>query len=170
MESEVDLIEDLRERLEEGIRRQPVEERMALLERLLADHESYGEIMALWDAEVERRVAEFESGEVEGIPAEVVLARLRAMLEEAEKDWQPPPVPEDIDEIEKQALQLMNDEFCDLLVNVEAELPPEIDPEWRSGIRARIQAVPAEFERRYREQEEYDGYSQAEQPQPTDRA
>jgi hypothetical protein len=99
-----------------------------------------------------------------------VLAELRAMMEEAEKDWQPPPVPDDIDDIEDQALHLMNDEFCALLVNVEAELPPEIDPEWRTGIRARIQAVPAEFEKRYRAQEEYDGYSEAEQPQPTDRA
>jgi hypothetical protein len=166
----MDLIEDWRERLEEGIRRQPVKARMALLERLLAAHESYEEIMALWDAEVERRIAEFDSHEVEGIPAEVVLAKLRAMREEAEKDWQPPPVPDDIDDIEDQALHLMNDEFCALLVNVEAELPPEIDPEWRTGIRARIQAVPAEFEKRYRAQEEYDGYSEAEQPQPTDRA
>lgn len=150
-------IEDWRERLEEGIRRQPVADRTALLERLIVAHESYEEIMAAWAAEVRRRVAGMEAGRTEFIPGEVVLAELRARVEDAEKDWLPPPVPEDINDIEDQALHLMHDDFFALLVNVEAELPPEIDPEWRTDIRARIAAVPAEIERRYREQEQAGG-------------
>ena len=48
----------------------------------------------------------------------------------------------------------MHDDFYALLVNVEADLPQELDPHWRADIRARIHAVPAEIERRYREKEE----------------
>ncbi len=158
----MELIEDWRERLEEGIRRQPVHERVGLLERLLVAHESYYEILAKWVAVAEQRLAEYKAGLTEWVDAEEVLAEMSAALEDAEKDWQPPPVPEDIDEIEDQALHLPNDDFYALLVNVEAELPPETDPHWRADIRARIHAVPAEIERRYREQDtsaEFDGGS-----------
>jgi hypothetical protein len=148
----MELIEDWRERLEEGIRRQPVEERMGLLERLLAAHESYEQIMESWAAEIERRLAAIAE-ETGFIPAEEVMAKMRTKVAAAEKNWQPPPVPEDIDNIEDQALHLTHDDFFALLVNVQAELPPDIDPHWRDDIRARIQAVPAEIERRYREAE-----------------
>lgn len=151
------MIEDWRERVEEGIRRQPLKERAALLERLIVTHESYEEIMASWADEVRRRLAEYEAGNAEWIPAEEVLADLRAMAAEAAENWQPPPVPEDITDIEDQALHLTDDDFHALLVNVEAELPPEVDPHWRADIRARIHAVPAEFERRYREEDEAGG-------------
>lgn len=149
----MELIEDWRERLEEGIRRQPGKERAALLERLIVAHESYEEIMESWAAEVRRRIAEYDAGETESIPGEVVLAELRAIVAAADRNWQPPPVPDDIEDIEEQALHLDNDDFYLLLVNVEAELPPEIDPHWRADIRVRIQAVPAEIERRYHAEE-----------------
>lgn len=151
----MELIEDWRERLEEGIRRQPVEERVALLERLVVAHERYEEIMELWVPEIERRIARIQNGESELIPAEDVLAELRDDTDEG--DWQPPPVPEDIRDIEDQALHLTHDDFFALLLNVEAELPPEIDQQWRTDIHARIQAVPVEIARRYREQEEAGG-------------
>jgi putative addiction module component (TIGR02574 family) len=38
------------------------------------------EVKAAWDAEIERRIRRLESGEDEGIPAEEVLAKLRAKL------------------------------------------------------------------------------------------
>lgn len=150
----MELIEDWRERLEEGIRRQPVEERAALLERLIVAHESYYAIMGSWAVEVRRRMAQYDAGETEFIPGEEVLAELRTMVAGAEENWQPPPVPENVGDIEDQALDLTHDDFYALLVNVEAELPAEVDPRWRANIRARIQAVPAEIERRYREEEQ----------------
>ncbi|HYW13895.1 MAG TPA: addiction module protein, partial [Longimicrobium sp.] len=155
-----ELIEDWRERLEEGIRRQPLAERTGLLERLLIAHESYDEIMAAWAEEVRRRLAEMDAGLTEFIPGEDVLAELRASVADAEKDWQPPPVPEDIEDIEEEALHLGHDDFYTLLVSVEAELPPDVDPTWRADIRTRIQAVPVQIARRYREQEERGGYSE----------
>ncbi|HST59094.1 MAG TPA: addiction module protein [Longimicrobium sp.] len=156
----MELIEDWRERLEEGVRRHPAEKRAALLERLLVAHESYEEIMASWGAEVERRLKEADAGEAEWIPMEVVLEKMRAKREAAAADWRPPPVPKRLDDLEDQALHLGHDDFCALLVNVEAELPPDVDPTWRADIRARIQAVPVEIARRYREQEERGGYSE----------
>lgn len=133
------MIEGWRERLEEGIRRQPLPERTALLERLIVAHESHEEIMASWADEVRRRLAEYEAGKTEWVPTEEVLAKLRAATAKARENWKPPPVPANIDDIEDQAFHLTHDDFYALLVNVEAELPPEIDARWR--------------ERRYREQE-----------------
>lgn len=153
----MELIEDWRERLEEGIRRQPAEERAALLERLVVAHESYEEIMESWIPEIERRIASIEAGETEFIPMEEVLAELRETVRRSAEHWRPPPVPEDIFDIEDQALHLTHDDFFALLLNVEAELPPETDPLWRADIRTRIQAVPVEIARRYREQEEAGG-------------
>ena len=54
-------------------------------------------------------------------------------------------------------------------MNVEAELPPEVDPNWRADIHARIQAVPAEIERRYREEEEAGGSIEVRTRQPEER-
>lgn len=148
----MELIEDWRERLEEGIRRQPVHERVALLERLIVAHESYDEIREAWIAEAERRLDDYKAGLTESVDAEEVLAKLAAMDRDAEENWQPPPVPRDMRDIEEQALHLEHDCFYALLVNVEAELPADVDPHWRSDIRARIHAVPDDIERRYREE------------------
>jgi len=38
------------------------------------------EVAAAWDAEIERRIAQIDSGEVETIPFEQVMAGLRAKL------------------------------------------------------------------------------------------
>jgi hypothetical protein len=160
------MFDDWRKRIEAGARRHPAGARAALLERLLIAHESYEEIMESWAAEAQRRVKESDAGEVEGLPLEVALAGMREQIA-ASASWQPPPVPEDIEDIEDQALHLTHDDFYALLVNVEAELPPGVDPDWRADIRARIQAVPAEIGRRYREQEERGG-SAAEREQVHD--
>lgn len=138
------------ERLEIGSLRHPVAERVALLERLVVAHESYYEIMASWDAEVERRIAEYDAGLVETIPAEEVLAKLRARVAAAPR-WRLPRIPESIHAIEDQALHLPHDEFYLLLTKLEAGLPGDIDSAWRADIQRRIAAVPAEVERRYRE-------------------
>lgn len=87
---------------------------------------------------------------VKAIPAEEVLAKLRARVAAAPKR-RPPRIPESIDEIEDQALHLPHDEFYLLLTKLEAGLPSDIDPTWRADIQRRIAAVPAEVERRYRE-------------------
>jgi hypothetical protein len=145
---------DWRERLEAGARRLSVEDRITLLERLLVAHESYEEIMAAWAVEVRRRI-ESITDETEFIPMEEVLAELDEMTSNV-ADWQPPPIPEALDEIEDQALHLEHDDFFAFLVNLETELPSEIDPSWRATIQARIRAVPIEIERRYREQDEWE--------------
>jgi putative addiction module component (TIGR02574 family) len=55
-------------------------ERAALAQRLLASLEEDVEIEEAWAAEVERRVAEVESGSVKLIPIAEALARVRAAL------------------------------------------------------------------------------------------
>lgn len=80
------MIEDWLERLEEGIRRQPVAERAALLERLLIAHESYEQFLAAAVAEAERRMEEVRAGRAKLIPFEVVLDELDRMAEEAAKN------------------------------------------------------------------------------------
>lgn len=55
-------------------------ERAALAQRLLASLEEDAEIEDAWAQEVERRVAEIESGAVQLIPIEEALARVRAAL------------------------------------------------------------------------------------------
>lgn len=58
----------------------PAEERLALVERLLESLNSPidPEIERLWAEEAERRIEQFDRGEVEAIPAEKVFADLRA--------------------------------------------------------------------------------------------
>jgi putative addiction module component (TIGR02574 family) len=58
------------------------EERAALAERLLESLEGHGAavLSPAWREEVRRRREEIERGEVEAVPAEVVLGRMRAML------------------------------------------------------------------------------------------
>jgi len=55
-------------------------ERAALAQRLLASLEEDVEIEEAWAAEVERRVAEVESGSVKLIPIAEAIARVRAAL------------------------------------------------------------------------------------------
>ena len=52
-----------------------------LVDRLTEDlHASAPEIEAAWKTEVDRRIAEIESGTVKGIPAEEVSARIQKIL------------------------------------------------------------------------------------------
>ena len=55
-------------------------ERAALAQRLLASLEEDAEIEEAWAVEIERRIAEVESGAVQVIPIEEALARVRAAL------------------------------------------------------------------------------------------
>jgi putative addiction module component (TIGR02574 family) len=55
-------------------------ERAALAQRLLASLDEDAEIEDAWATEVERRIAEVESGAVQVIPIEEALARVRAAL------------------------------------------------------------------------------------------
>ncbi|MFN0316128.1 MAG: addiction module protein [Burkholderiales bacterium] len=55
-------------------------ERAALAQRLLSSLDEDSEIEEAWAKEVERRIAEVESGAVKLIPIEEALARVRAAL------------------------------------------------------------------------------------------
>jgi len=55
-------------------------ERAALAQRLLASLDEDAEIEDAWAAEIERRIAEVESGAVQVIPIAEALARVRAAL------------------------------------------------------------------------------------------
>ena len=63
----------------------PEHERSALVARLLDSLDSVFDdspeaVARAWDEEVARRVADFEAGRTEGIPAEQVHAELQAMI------------------------------------------------------------------------------------------
>jgi putative addiction module component (TIGR02574 family) len=55
-------------------------ERAALAQRLLASLDEDSEIEDAWAAEIERRIADVESGAVQVIPIAEALARVRAAL------------------------------------------------------------------------------------------
>ncbi|MDP3589947.1 MAG: addiction module protein [Methylobacter sp.] len=55
-------------------------ERALLTEHIIASLDEDNEIKSAWAVEVERRVAEIESGTVVGIPFEEVIAQARAAL------------------------------------------------------------------------------------------
>lgn len=55
-------------------------ERAALAQRLLASLDEDAEVDDAWAAEVERRIAEVESGAVQVIPIEEALSQVRAAL------------------------------------------------------------------------------------------
>jgi putative addiction module component (TIGR02574 family) len=55
-------------------------ERAALAQRLLASLDEDAEIENAWATEIERRIAEVESGAVQVIPIAEALARVRAAL------------------------------------------------------------------------------------------
>ncbi len=57
------------------------EERAELIERLIDTVVPLPPLHAAWEAEIARRVAEMDAGLVEGIPAEQVFAKMRALIE-----------------------------------------------------------------------------------------
>lgn len=57
------------------------EERAELIERLIDTVVPPPPLHPAWEAEIARRVAEMDAGLVEGIPAEQVFSKLRAMIE-----------------------------------------------------------------------------------------
>jgi putative addiction module component (TIGR02574 family) len=53
-----------------------------LVDRLTEDlHASAPEIEAAWKTEIHRRIEEIESGKVQGVPGEEVLARIQKILQ-----------------------------------------------------------------------------------------
>lgn len=66
--------------LEAELLKLPSHERARLAEALIASLDEEDEIAEAWAIEAERRDEELRSGAVRGIPAEGVLARLRARL------------------------------------------------------------------------------------------
>ena len=60
----------------------PQQERARLAERLIASLDDESELEKTWYDEAERRLAEFESGEEEGVSAEEVFSALQARLKE----------------------------------------------------------------------------------------
>jgi putative addiction module component (TIGR02574 family) len=56
------------------------EERVRLADRLLASLSDDTEVEEAWAAEVERRIAEIESGRARLVPASEAIARARAVL------------------------------------------------------------------------------------------
>ena len=69
------------ETVEAGATQLSVEERTELIERLIDTVVPAPPLYAAWEAEIARRVAEMDSGLVEGIPAEKVFAEMRAKIE-----------------------------------------------------------------------------------------
>lgn len=57
------------------------EERAELIERLIDTVLPAPPLHPAWEAEIARRVAEMDAGQVQGIPAEQVFAKMRAMIE-----------------------------------------------------------------------------------------
>jgi putative addiction module component (TIGR02574 family) len=73
METQLEILESEALKLTPG-------ERAALAQRLLASLDEDSEIEDAWAAEIERRIAEVESGAVQVIPIAEALARVRAAL------------------------------------------------------------------------------------------
>ena len=58
----------------------PREDRERLVDELLASlNEPVAELVAAWPAEIERRLASYDRGEVKALPAEAVFAKARAV-------------------------------------------------------------------------------------------
>ena len=69
------------ETLEAEMLKLPASDRSHLLQRLLASLDVDEDVEAAWDREADRREAELDSGAVQALPGEDVMARLRARLE-----------------------------------------------------------------------------------------
>lgn len=63
----------------------PAEERAELIERLIDTVLPAPPLHPAWEAEIERRMAEMDAGLTESIPAEQVMAELRAMVQAHER-------------------------------------------------------------------------------------
>jgi putative addiction module component (TIGR02574 family) len=69
------------EQIVEETRHWPPERVGELLDRLATDlHSREPEIEAAWKTEIDRRIAEIESGKVRGVSAEEVSARIQKIL------------------------------------------------------------------------------------------
>ncbi len=68
------------EQIVEEARRLPPEQVMELVDRLNDELLPESEIDAAWKKEARRRIAEIESGAVEGIPGEEVSERIRRIV------------------------------------------------------------------------------------------
>jgi putative addiction module component (TIGR02574 family) len=68
------------QRLLEQARQLPSDERDWLVESLLIEEEPAAEVTSAWDAEIKRRLGEIDSGAVEMIPLEEVLADMDAQI------------------------------------------------------------------------------------------
>ena len=68
------------EEIESAALQLPRPERARLAERLIASLDADGEIEHAWVVELERRVREVDSGEVEMIPGEQVMHEMRSLL------------------------------------------------------------------------------------------
>jgi putative addiction module component (TIGR02574 family) len=69
------------EQIVEETRHWPPEKVGELVDLLTEDlHASEPEIEAAWKSEVDRRIREIQSGQVQGIPGEEVSARIRKIL------------------------------------------------------------------------------------------
>ena len=73
METQLEILESEALKLTPG-------ERAALAQRLLASLDEDSEIADTWATEIERRIAEVESGTVQVIPIAEALTRVRAAL------------------------------------------------------------------------------------------
>lgn len=71
------------EQIKEEAMKLPPEARADLADWLWVSVESRESVQAAWDAEIARRIEEIESGKVELIPAEEVLARIDEKLRKA---------------------------------------------------------------------------------------
>ena len=66
------------DQLEREVLQLPAEQRAKLAERIISSLDEEAEIEVEWLAEVRRRDAEFDSGEVEGIPLKDALVSIRS--------------------------------------------------------------------------------------------
>ena len=67
--------------LEAALLKLPNQERARLAEVLINSLDEENEIAQAWTDEAERRLGELRSGEVQGVPAEEVFARIRARIQ-----------------------------------------------------------------------------------------
>jgi putative addiction module component (TIGR02574 family) len=68
------------EELEAQALRLAPDERVRLADRLLASLSADPEVDDAWAAEIERRLAELDSGQAEAVPLEEAIARARAAI------------------------------------------------------------------------------------------
>jgi putative addiction module component (TIGR02574 family) len=59
-----------------------VEDRLALAEKMVMSVPSDAEIQKAWDKEIQRRIAEYDSGKVQGIPGTEAFRRFDERLRE----------------------------------------------------------------------------------------